>query len=174
MLGAIAPLALAIAQPNSPATLVVDLDPSGPEYPSDRSLRDLVADGPRAADLNPVRRGVALMRNGGIRVAEAVELVEILLTAWPAIVLRLPPQAPDDVPAPTVPVRLLTPGRLFPPKGRGVYQQVGRAASRAGVPPGSLRLPAAPRHVIAALLANERPAPGRWLSAWTPVWGMAW
>jgi hypothetical protein len=174
VLGAIAPLALAIAQPNRSATLVVDLDPNGPGYPSDRSLCDLVTEGPRAADLSPGRAGVALMSNGGIASSESRELVEILLATWPAIVLRLPPQAPDDVPAPTVPVRLLTPGRLFPPEGRGVYQPICRAISRTAVPPGSLLLPAAPRRTIAALLANQRPAPGRWLAAWVAVWGMAW
>jgi len=174
VLGAIAPLALAIAQPNSSSTLVVDLDPQGPDYPSERSLRDLVIDGPRAEDLSPTRAGVAFLSNGGVPAAQARELVEILLANWPAIVLRHPPQAPDDVPAPTVPVRLLTPGRLFPPQGRGVYQPIGRTLSRDVVSRGSLLLPPAPRRTIAALLIGERPAPGRWLSAWGRVWGMAW
>ena len=174
VLGAIAPLALAIAQPNSPAALVVDLDPRGPKYPSARSLRDLVVDGPRSTDLAPAGAGVAVMANGGVPFAEARELLNLLLGNWPAIVLRLPPQAPDDVPAPTVPVRLLTPGRLFSPQGRGVYQPIGGTINRDKVHPGSLLLPPAPRRTIAALLDGERPRPGRWLSAWAQVWGMAW
>jgi hypothetical protein len=174
VLGAIAPLALAIAQPNSPATLVVDLDPHGPGYPSDRTLRDLVVDGPRSEDLNPSRVGVAVVANGGVSAAEAGELLEVLTANWPAIVLRLPPQVPDDVPAPTVPVRLLTPGRLFPPQGRGVYQPIGPGERRRPVPPGSLMLPAAPRRTIGALLSGGQPVPGRWLSAWAAVWETPW
>lgn len=173
MLGAVAPLALATAQP---IALVVDLDPRGPHYPSARSLRELVVEGPRAADLSPARSGVAVLANGGVEFEDSRDLVGLLLRGWPAVVLRLAPQAPDDVPAPIVPVRLLTPGRLFPPQGRGVYQPLagdsrGRRRLEAG---GSLVLPAAPRRVVRALLEGARPVASRWTTAWRRVWAASW
>jgi len=173
VLGAIAPLALATTQPTA---LVVDLDPRGPRYPSARSLRELVEEGPRAADLSPTRAGVAALANGGIGFEESRDLVDLLLRGWPAVVLRLPLQAPADVPAPIVPVHLLTPGRMFPPQGRGVYQPIrggSRLRSRLEAD-GSLVLPAAPRRVVQSLLEGSRPVASRWATAWRRVWGVSW
>ncbi len=173
VLGAVAPLALATTQPTA---LVVDLDPGGPQYPSARSLRELVEEGPRAADLSPSRRGVAVLANGGIGTEDSREIVHLLLRGWPAVVLRLAPQAPDDVPAPIVPVRLLIPGRLFPPQGRGVYQPIAVAfgTRRRLETGGSLVLPVAPRRVIRALLEGSRPVASRWTTAWRRVWAAVW
>lgn len=173
VLGAVAPLALATTQPTA---LVVDLDPNGPAYPSARSLRDLVEQGPRSVDLAPSQRGVAVVANGGIGFEDARVLVGLLLEGWPAVILRLSPQAPDDVPVPLVPVRLLVPGRLFPPQGRGVYQPLGSVSHRARSlrASGSLVLPAAPRRTVAALLAGSQPAPSRWMTAWRRVWAASW
>ena len=67
LLGALAPLGAALA---APPALVIDLDPSGPAYPGERSLADLVADEPTLEDLTP-RSGVAVVRNGGIAPSEA-------------------------------------------------------------------------------------------------------
>jgi len=173
VLGAVAPLALATTQPTA---LVVDLDPGGPLYPSVRSLRKLVEEGPRAADLRPSRTGVALLANGGIGTEDSREIVHLLLRGWPVVVLRLPPQAPDDVPAPVVPVRLLTPGGLFPGRGRAVYQPValGPRPRRRPETDGSLVLPAAPRRVVRALLEGTRPVASRWATAWRRVWATTW
>ncbi len=168
MLGAVAPLALAIAQPTC---LVADLDPAGVAYPSERSLRDLVAGGPRASELRPARRGLAVLRNGGVSLAESRSVVELLIQNWPAVVLRLGGPS-GDVPAPFVPVRLLVPGRLFPPQGRGVYQRV--SATRLRLPEGGIGLPPAPRRAVAALLALKQPGPSRWLRAWRRVWTSSW
>ncbi|MEE8489046.1 MAG: hypothetical protein V3S43_01840, partial [Acidimicrobiia bacterium] len=68
VLGAVAPLGLAAA---SGTALVVDLDPNGPNYPGASSLAALVADGPRRSDLQPVRKGVAVLANGGIEPEDA-------------------------------------------------------------------------------------------------------
>ncbi len=173
MLGAVAPLALATTQPTA---LVVDLDPGGPHYPSARSLRELVVEGPRAADLSPVRPGVAVLANGGIALEDSRDLVGLLLRGWPAVVLRLALQAPDDVPAPIVPVHLLTPGRLFRPQGRGVYQPTaaGFRVRRRLEAEGSVVLPAAPRRVVRALLDGSRPVASRWSAAWRRVWAASW
>jgi hypothetical protein len=173
VLGAVAPLALATTQPTA---LVVDLDPGGPLYPSARSLRNLVEEGPRSADLSPSRTGVAVLANGGISTEDSREIVHLLLRGWPVVVLRLAPQAPDDVPAPIVPVRLLTPGRLFPAQGRGVYQPVaaGPGPRRRLETDGSLVLPTAPRRVIRALLEGSPPVASRWTRAWHRVWGATW
>lgn len=168
MLGAIAPLALATQQPTC---LVVDLDPHGPQYPSERSLHDLVSGGPRATELRAPRPGLAVLRNGGVSPGDCRDIVEHLIENWPAVVLRLG-GPPSDVPAPIVPVRLLVPGRLFPPQGRGVYQRV--LGGRARLSRDSVVLPTAPRRTVARLLALEPPPSGRWLRAWRRVWATAW
>lgn len=169
VLGAVAPLALAIAQPTA---LVVDLDPHGPAYPSERSLRDLVEGSVRSAELRPARGGLAVLRNGGVAMSPAKDVVAHLLDNWPAVVLRTA-RPTNDVPAPIVPVRLLVAGRLFPPQGRGVYQRT-MLGEPAATPPGSITLPSARRHTLKALLDGRPPAPSRWLGAWRRVWEMPW
>jgi len=168
VLGAVAPLALATAQPTC---LVVDLDDDGPAYPSERSLRDLVVGGPRAADIRPESNGLAVLANGGVSYDSAREIIGLLIQNWPAVVLRLG-GPPDDVPAPFVPVRLLVPGRLFPPQGRGVYQRV--AGRHMRVPAGGVAIPRASRRTVDNLLSLRQPQPSRWLRAWARVWSESW
>jgi hypothetical protein len=171
LLGALAPLALAIAVGTA---LVVDLDPLGPGYPGHVSLADLVAEGPRKADLSPARRGVAVLRNGGVGPAAAAEVVSALVDGWDRVVLRLAPRpAPTIAGVPVVPVRLLAAGGLFSyDKGLAVYQST-RALMR--LPGPGLRLPMPRAGTVAALLEGRRPAAGdRWIRAWRPVWEAPW
>ena len=171
VLGALAPLGLAIA---GGTALVVDLDPLGPRYPGERSLAELVDEGPRRADLSPSRRGVAVLRNGGVTLAAATEVLSALLAGWDKVVLRLPPRpAPDAAGPPVVPVRLLLPGSLFPRHpGPAVYQ-----STRAMLPlPGpGWRLPPPAASTVAGLLRGRLPVVGdRWVRAWRPVWEAPW
>ncbi len=171
VLGAVAPLALAATQPTA---LVIDLDPDGIGYGSPRSLRDLVETGIRAEELSPARRGLAVITNGGIHPEAAAEAVELLIRGWPAVVLRMPP-AQFDVPAPLVPVRLLLPGRLFPPSGRGVYQRLAGAPWRPRIDSAAgIVVPPAPRPAVQALLDGKTPRPSRWLRSWSRVWEAPW
>lgn len=167
VLGAVAPLALAVAAGQA---LVIDLDPEGPPYPGSGSLAQLVADGPRAADLAPMRRSVAVLRNGGIGAAEASEVVEALVDGWPRVVLRLPPH---DRPrqAGVVPVMALVPGGMVPVEGPAVCQ---RGPWRVEASAGSVVLPRPRASTIRALLEGRRPGWSRWLQAWRPVWSMKW
>jgi hypothetical protein len=171
VLGALAPLGLAIA---GGTALVVDLDPLGPRYPGDRSLAELVAEGPRRADLGPARRGVAVLRNGGVSAAAAAEVVSALVAGWEKVVLRLPPRpAPAGEGPPVVGVHLLLPGSLFP-RGGGpaVYQ-----STRAMLPlPGpGWRLPVPAAGTVTGLLRGRLPVAGdRWVRAWRPVWELLW
>lgn len=169
MLGAVAPIALASTQPTA---LVIDLDPNGPQYPSERSLRDLVRGGARSDELLPTRRGVAVLRNGGVDIDESTSMVDALIRNWPVVVLRLAAAA-SDAPAPIVPVRLLIPGRLFPPMGRGVYQRLW-AARTPQLPADSVLIPPASRRSIAQACRGERPGPTRWARAWASVWKLPW
>ena len=168
LLGAVAPLALAAA---AGTALVVDLDPAGPRYGGEGSLADLVAAGPRRSDLTPARKGVAVLRNGGIDAADAAEVLAALTEGWPAVVFRL---APFPVPEAdgVVPVRMLLPGGWFPSGDRhAVYQRAAWSATPPG--PGPV-MPRPKRSTIAALLAGRRPGPDRWLRSWKPVWDFAW
>lgn len=171
LLGALAPLALAIA---AGTALVVDLDPLGPHYPGGSSLADLVAEGPRRADLNPGRRGVAVLRNGGVSPAAAAAVVSALVDGWERVVLRLPPRpVPAAVGIPVVPVRLLVPGGFFPRNGAPAVYQSTRAVMR--LPGPGLRLPIPSPGTVAGLLEGRLPVVGdRWIRAWRPVWEAPW
>lgn len=171
LLGALAPLGLAAA---SGTALVVDLDPLGPRYPGVRSLADLVGDGPSRSELEPDGRGVAVLRNGGIRAAEAAEVVTALISRWPRVVLRLPPRpVPNGVSVPVVPIRLLVPGGLLPASvDAAVYQATPHPMPLPG--PG-IRLPVPARRTTAALLTGRMPGRGdRWIRAWRAVWEGPW
>lgn len=167
VLGAVAPLALAVAAGHA---LVIDLDPEGPAYPGSGSLARLVVDGPRASDLAPTRPGVAVLRNGGIGATEAGEVIKALIDGWPRVVLRLPSHDRPDV-AGVVPVMALVPGGLLPVEGPAVCQ---RGPWRVEAPPGTVVLPRPRASTIRALLEGRRPGRSRWLRAWRPVWGMRW
>jgi len=171
LLGALAPLGLAAA---AGTALVVDLDPHGPAYPGPRSLADLVTGGPRRADLEPERAGVAVLRNGGVSAADAAPVLRAMTERWPRVVLRLPPRpAPARGGVAVVPLRLLIPGGLFRSEGRpAVYQATPHPMRLPG--PG-IRLPVPARRTTAALLAGRVPAAGdRWVRAWRPVWEAPW
>jgi hypothetical protein len=170
LLGALAPLALAAS---AGTCLVVDLDPSGPRYPGTASLASLVAEGPRRADLSPGRRGVAVVRNGGVDPEAASPGVDALAAGWDRVVLRLPPRRPPIPGCPVVPVRLSVPGALFPAvDGPAVYQSTPGALQ----PPGpGIRLPVPARRTVEGLIAGRLPLPGdRWIRAWRRVWEASW
>lgn len=170
LLGALAPLGLALARPTA---LVVDLDEEGPRYRGERSLAEISSEGLRKPDLSP-RPGVTVLRNGGVAASDAADVVQSLVAAWPDSVLRLPPRPrPPLGTMPIVPVHLLAPGDLFEkPEGAAVYQAT-PAWER--LPGPGVRLPV-PRRVTVTLLAAGRRPPGRspWLRAWGRVWRMSW
>ena len=152
--------------------MVVDLDPEGPHYPGDRTLAELVNDGPRRSDLTP-RRGVAVLRNGGVTAADATKVIAALVDAHPTVVLRLPPRPTPASAAGVIPVRLLLPGGLFPvPAQPAVWQATPALARMPGV---GVRLPVPRPITVESLLRGQRP-PGRdrWVAAWRSVWRFPW
>lgn len=167
LLGALAPLGAALA---APPALVIDLDPAGPPYPGDRSLADLAADDPSEADLTP-RRGIAVLRNGGVAPSVAAPVIGALLERWDRVVLRLPPRPISRVEFPVVPVRTLLPGWLRGPAEHGVWQATGAWVR---LPAPGVRLPIPSRETVAALLAGRRPGRSRWVAAWRSVWKARW
>ena len=168
IVGVVAPLALAVARGTA---LLVDLDPSGPSYPGEGSLAQLVADGPRLADLRPGRRGVAVLRNGGVDAEAAEEVVDALVAGWPDVVLRLPAVG-SSFSCPAVPVVPLLPGGLTPLLDRpAVYQQTGWNEKAPG--PGVV-IPTPSRSVVSCLLQGGVPAASRWIGRWRSVWEMPW
>ncbi len=168
LLSTIAPLGLAAA---AGTALVVDLDVTGPRYPSEGSLAALVREGPRRSDLEPARRGLAVLRNGGIPAPDAEDTVRALLNGWPAVVLRLQ-RRQQPAPVPVVPVHPLFPGALAPrEEGRAVYQRTGFAAFPPG--PGPV-LPVPRPATVRGLLAGVISPLDRWVRAWRRVWSMPW
>jgi hypothetical protein len=167
VLSIVAPLALAAA---AGTALVVDLDPNGPAYPGSSSLAELVEQGPRLADLRPARKGIAVLRNGGVDTTTAREVIIALARGWPRLVLRA--GAADVESGPVVPVVPLLPGGMTPPCDRpAVYQQVGWHEKAPG-PALTLNTPA--RSTVSALLEGRLPARSRWVRSWRPVWEMSW
>ncbi len=85
VLAAIAPLGLGAV---AGTALVVDADPNGPPYPGSGSLAALVEAGPRRSDLSPTQAGMAVLRNGGVGLDEAAEVLAALAAGWPRVVVR--------------------------------------------------------------------------------------
>ncbi len=168
VLGVVAPLALGAA---AGTALIVDLDVHGPRYPGDLTLAGLVSDGPTKADLSPKRRGIAVVRNGGVDPEDAEFVLRALVDGWPAVVFRLPADhVGGDGAIPVVP---LIPGSMMArPAGQAIYQ---RSGWRVRVPDGGIVLPRPGRGTISALLSGRAPHPGdRWIRAWRRVWEHSW
>lgn len=169
VLSVVAPLGLAAASPQDPV-LMVDLDRAGPAYPGERTLADLVGEGPRRRELQPERRGVAVLGNGGVSGEEALSTVELMAEVWPAVVLRAPPGL--RLPWPVLPVVPLLPGLLATEGGRAAVWQ---ATTRLDRPPGpGPLLPPLNRATITALLSLRVKPTGRWVQAWRQVWELPW
>lgn len=168
VLGAVAPLALAAA---AGTCLVVHLDDLGAGE-GEATLAELVADGPRGSHLVPDRRGVAVIRNGGIAAGEALDVVAALASGWPAVVLarRTGPDRPQGRGLVPVVVEGVTAGGQV--RGPRVVQRVRRR--RIDAEPGVVLLPAVSRASIEAMLAGRFPGPTRWMRRWRQVWGMRW
>ncbi|MFQ5966244.1 MAG: hypothetical protein ACE5MI_01390 [Acidimicrobiia bacterium] len=168
LLGVVAPLGLACA---AGTALMVDVDQFGPRFPGSASLADLVEAGPRKADLVPQRRGVAILRNGGIGTDEAGPVLEALIAGWPAVVLRLGERAVSFGKVRNVAVHPLLPGLLLPPLGDPVVYQ--RTSWPVGPPGPGKVLPRPSRQAVGRLLTGREPGPSRWVSAWREVWEWA-
>lgn len=173
VLGAVAPLGLLAA--GGPTALLVDVDPDGPRYPGSGTLADMVEDGPTAKDLSPVRKGAAVLGNGGIALTDALEVVKALIAGWPQVVLRLPPTVSEVRPlasTPVVSVHPLLDVDLFAiPQGSIVYQRMSRTAHKRF--PGVV-LPVPNATCWPSLLAGTFPAADRWVRAWRVVWRAQW
>lgn len=149
--------------------LVVDLVEVGAES-GVRSLLDIVTDGPSLRELSPGRRGVALIRGGGIEPGTATDIIEELSLRWPAVVART---REGQCPFPTVPAIPLYPGRLFPVPDAShcVWQPLGIGAEPPAPGPVLPRLRSA---TLRQLLSGHIPRRSGWISAWRPIWGMPW
>lgn len=167
LLGALAPIGAALS---SPPALVIDLDTNGPAYPGEKSLADMVREGPTKADLDP-GRGIALLRNGGVSPGEAVEVAAALLDRWERVVLRLPPRPTPQTSVPLVPVRLLVSGWYAGSNAPAVWQSTPEWAP---LPAPGVRLPVPERATVRALLRGQTPIRSRWVSAWRSVWRAPW
>jgi hypothetical protein len=169
ILSVLAPLGLAAAA-HGPC-LLIDLDSRGPQYPSKRSLAELVADGPTRAEIAPDRRGVALLRNGGIAWTDAAEIVERLASTWGSVCLRVSTDQ-AGLPWPVIPVVPLLPGFLAPRRGRSAVWQ---ASARGQVAPGpGPLLPPLGRRLVHSLLEARFAPHGRWIRSWHQVWELPW
>jgi len=168
VLGVVAPLALGAA---AGTALIVDLDEHGPAYPGHTTLASLVADGPTKADLVPQRRGIAVVRNGGVEAEAAEQVLRALVDGWPAVVFRLPADHMGGDGA--IPVLPLIPGSMLDRSaGPAIYQ---RSGWRVRVPEGGIVLPRPSRGTISALLTGRAPHPGdRWIPVWRRVWEQSW
>jgi hypothetical protein len=148
--------------------LVVDMA-RGSGVATDRTLADLLEDGPALYELSPARSGVAVISAGPVDAVTALPLIERLATNWPAVVVRC---SADGWAGPTVPVRPLLPGLLTPTEAiPAVWQTVVGGIRPSG--PGPI-LPRLGARNARDLLSGRLPTRGRWLKVWARVWGMPW
>jgi len=148
--------------------LIIDLGDDAPG--SERTLADLVSDGPSLGELSPGRSGIAFLRRGRVDQPAAVGVIERLTRHWPALVLRT---VDRELPFATVPVVPLLPGlfSLYPLPAFGVWQPVGVGSDPPG--PGPV-LPRLRSSVVERMLSGRLPRRSRWVEAWRPVWEMPW
>jgi hypothetical protein len=153
LLSIVAPLGAAAAVGTA---LVVDLAPDAPPLPGGRrTVADLVADGPSAEDLTPHRRGVAVLRSGGVDADAAGDVVAALRQGWPFLVERRP--SAGIVVAPV----------FGPPSDAVVHQPTGLVPLPPDLP--GIVLPRLSPSTAKRLLTG-REAGGRWVRAWRRVW----
>jgi hypothetical protein len=165
MLSAVAAIGLAAAAETG---LVIDLA-GGLQIESDRTLGDLIDEGPSRTELSPGRSGVAMLSGHPVDRAGAIALIEELTASWPAVVLR---SGNGGWPFPTVPVRPLYPGLLASADGRpAVWQPAGGSSRPPG--PGPV-LPPLPGSLARRLLSGHLPVRSRWVASWRRVWEMPW
>jgi hypothetical protein len=167
LLSVLSPIGLAVGRDPS---LVIDLDPLGPRYASPFTLADLVRDGPTRDQLQPVKRGVALLANGGVAVDEAAEVVGELAQRWPNVVLRCDPRSEPPQTAIAI-VPLLPAPFTGRPLERTVFQQIGL---RVPAPQGAVVLPRPRSATLNALTGlSAVPNRSRWIQALARLWAMA-
>ncbi len=157
----VAPLGLAAA---GSRCLVVDLDAAAPRY-SHRTLRDLVVDGLRAADLEG-GPGVAVLGNGGVAFSEAASTIDRLLEVWGRMVLR------DD--GSRHPFRVLRVEPLLPPPFAPEQADIVQATGRGQDPSGRLMLPPLKRRQIQSMLGGTIEPRWHWVRSWKQVWSAPW
>jgi hypothetical protein len=157
----IAPLGLAAA---AGRCLVVDLDESAPRY-SNHTLRDLVDNGLRAADLEG-GQGVAVLGNGGITFSDAASTVDRLLEGWGRMVVR-------DGGAPH-PFRVLSVEPLLPEPFSPDRADIVQAIERGRTPTDRPMLPPLRRRQIRSILDGTIEPTWRWVRAWRAAWSRSW
>lgn len=161
LLHRIGPLALAAS---APVGLVIDVDPGAPPLPGTTTLAGLCADGLHARHLSPPRRGVAVLPNGGVDRSVARAVIDALIEAWPAVVLREAHPEIEVIPLiPGMPVPTPLRPAVFQPSGRWI-ESPGRG----------LVLPSLRRSVASCLIRGSIPLDRRWISAWAKVWEGRW
>lgn len=133
-----------------------------------RTLSDLMADGPRLDELSPGRKGVAVLRAGYLT-TETLAFIDQLATRWPAVVVR---PGPEGWSGPTVPLRPLYPGWLAQATTEAaVWQQLPSSPRPPG--PGPV-LPVLRPGVVRRVLSGGMPDQGKWLKVWERVWELPW
>ena len=174
LLSTLAPLGLAAA---SETALVVDADRHGPRYPSPGSLADLVATGPRRIELSPQRTGIAVLQNGGVDLADALEVIEALGEGWPNLVVRLPSERnqPRRLAGrwPVIPVVPILPYEYGQPLTAPFVSQATGLATSDGSG-AAITLPSPSRRTVVGLLSGRSVPGSRWVRAWRRAWEMAW
>lgn len=167
LLSVLAPIGLASTRPSA---LVIDLDPQGPRYESPYTLADLVRDGAMKDQLDPVRRAVAVLPNGGVGIEDASHVVGALAERWPHVVLRCDPALPPPESAVSL-LPLLPQQFMSRPTRRVVFQSLGFQAQ---APKGALVLPRPGSATINALMGlRTMPTKSPWLKQLAKIWSVA-
>lgn len=156
----IGPFGLAAA---AGTALVVDLDPTAAPYPGP-TLADLLREGVTARQLSPRTAGVAVVGSGGVTEESAGDLLDALVSGWPAVVCRVPHGRAS------IQVLPLDPPEIRPPDAfRAVWQSSTRGSRAPGVV-----LPPVGRSRMRAMCSGRVEPRWAWVRAWAPVWESAW
>ncbi len=162
MLNLIGPLGMGLAMESA---LIVDLvcESRG------RTLADICDEGPRLDELSPGRRGVATIGAGPLTATELSAAIEIMISSWPAIVIRS-----DGLrwTGPTVPYRGAYPGMPIFHDGIPSVWQIAQGADYKRFQ--GVVMPRIGRRATLTMLNRRIPRAQSWIAAWRGVWGMPW
>jgi len=157
----IAPFGLAAS---TGTALIIDLDPTAAPLPGP-TLADLAVDGLTSDHLRTSRSGVAVVANGGVTEADARDLIGHLVSGWPAVVFRVPPES-----ASSIPILPLDPPEIRPVRALRAVWQSSVPGSKA---PG-LVLPPLSRAAVRRMCRGQIEPRHRWVKAWAEIWEPSW
>ena len=164
VLGVVAPIGMAAA---AGTCLVVDLVNRGSR--DGVSLASLTSEGPQRSHLQPSRRGVSFLHNGGVGFQAAGGVLNALFESWPNVLVAVPDRSVVVPNVRTVVVEAILAGPFVPPVNPDAVLQPVGLGGRPREHRGHVLSPLRPK-TVRSILSGTVDRRSAWVRSWTPVW----